>query len=40
MILSDVLCVTVIVADNKSISEVYNFSDERALNGFIIQMRK
>lgn len=40
MILSDVLWVMVIVADNKSISEVYNFGDERALNGFIIQMRK
>lgn len=40
MILSDVWWIRVIVADNKSISEVYNFGDERALNGFIIQMRQ
>jgi hypothetical protein len=40
MILSDVWWVRVIVADNKSISEVYNFGDERALSGFIIQMRQ
>lgn len=40
VILSDVWWVRVIVADNKSISKVSNFGDERALNGVIIPMRQ